>query len=82
MKFERNKYSHISGQTVVDYTESNPDGDLKFIIRASPQGVQFIGTSQPLQGPSDFQELAKVIGDASKDYLALKPKIVTSLSGH
>lgn len=52
-----------------------------FQVRASSEGVVLVGESPPLTSPGDFQELAKTIGLASKDFVDLRSEIRQKLGG-
>jgi hypothetical protein len=76
VKFKREKRPSImkAGAEVV-YEAEGPEVATPFRIVADSQGIKLVGESPYLEGPADYQALAKAIGDAAKDHLALKPRI-------
>ena len=67
------KYSHLIGDTVVDYeTEGG------FIVRAGPGGVSFQGEFI-LNSMDDLDDFAKVLSNAWKSHQSLKPKVESLL---
>jgi hypothetical protein len=50
---------------------------MPFTIRATPHGVNFEGTlKSPITDHNDLQEFARLMGDAWKEHLKLRPQIV------
>jgi hypothetical protein len=70
MKFHRRKESSLLGHTVVIYELG------KFQMEASQFGVSLHGESPLLENMADLQEFARVMSDAWKDHLSLKPEIL------
>lgn len=68
MRFERVKRNSIAipGSTEVLYT----CGEFK--IMAHALGIQMFGDSDVITSNSELEGLAKALGDAMKDYLALR----------
>jgi hypothetical protein len=85
VKFRRKEGLSLTNGRMVEWVDSDrivqsplvgervEDG--AFMIVATEMGVRLQGTSPHLASPDDFSNLAKAIGDASKEFLAMRPKI-------
>jgi hypothetical protein len=78
MKFERKKISALTGNTEVHFSLDSSD----FKIIADQSGIRLRGESPTLYENEELQSFAKAVSDAFKDHLKLKPKLVSTLSGH
>ena len=87
------KWTGLDQRTVVSFVQVVPqkEGDTTkevstvdpFTITVSPSGISFKGSMVgELQEQKELQEFAKLIGDVWKERLSLRPKLVTSPSGH
>lgn len=56
----------------VDKTEDHPE---EFVVEASPRGIEIKGKLLLTSPQVDLHALAKVIGKAGHDHVALRPKI-------
>lgn len=77
MKFLRTKFDSLDGKTVVALTSE----DDKFQLKASRSGVMINGELE-IEGMQELDQFAKLLSDAWKEHLRLKPKLQSSLSGH
>lgn len=86
LKFNREKISSLMGHTEVRYTEVGTSGDKSetpFTITADPMGVRFSGGgSTHISSQEDLEAFASTVGAAFHDFVALKPKLVRTISGH
>jgi hypothetical protein len=79
LKFTRNKSTHLLGHTQVSFYLAEPDATFK--VCATPGGIFFEGTSPVISNRVELDSLAKVIGDAWKEHLSLKPKLASLSEG-
>lgn len=85
MRFDKQKVQGIMGTEVRYSCSAVLPGWDRFEVVATSEGVFFTGRSPNLSDLMDLQDFAKIVGDASAEYIALKKcKIVTppSLGGH
>lgn len=79
LEFIRNKYDGLDGKTKVSFQEL----DSQFTVVCDQEGVRFKGEmKEPIGTMDELQGLAELTSTAWKEHQALKPKLVTSLSGH
>lgn len=82
LKFRKEKISHLLGHTEVQFTEeSTRETSAPFKICAHAGGVYFMGVSPVLRDVTDYDSFAKAVGDASKEHMQLKPRIVSPDDG-
>ncbi len=81
MEFDVTKYSGIDGQTKVRMTlKTGSQVDAPY-LEAAVSGLTVHGKFEFMDN-SDLQAFAKAMGGAWKEHLKLKPKLVSTLSGH
>jgi hypothetical protein len=79
IQFEKSKYSGIDGRTYVAFTQKNSTQEKPFQIIASPSGVSFKGTMEGeiQKNLPEMQDFARMVAEAWKEHLRLKPIIKT-----
>lgn len=64
-----------------DWTTVSKQG-AEFTVRATAQGVQFVGRSDFFTSADQLRELAKVLDLALTEHNRLAPKIASTIAGH
>lgn len=77
MKFEKKKVDGLNGPVMIFSLTAATDDPMGFEIWADKRGIQLRGYSPPLEGESDLQDLAKVVSDAWREHLKMKPRLIT-----
>lgn len=75
-EFTKTKFEGLDGKVVVSYVS----GDSSQEIRATRQGLEVRGVRVTTE--QELDQLAKMVSEAWGEHRRLKPKLVTSLSGH
>jgi len=75
MKFHRSQITNLMNKNEVRYDYVH--GENTFRLHVSGAGVRILGPSPQLQKDTDLDVFAKALADAWKDYLRLKPQIIT-----
>ncbi len=83
MKFERKKVISPEGLATWYYTEVTQDPSLHdFMLIVDQQGVRFTGRSSVIFDMDDLQAFAQQMSDCWTEHMKLKPRLVSTLSGH
>lgn len=79
IQFEKTKYSGLDGRTYVAFTQRESTALIPFQIIASPSGLSFKGTMEGeiQKNLPEMQDFAKMVGEAWREHLKLRPIIKT-----
>lgn len=69
-QIEKHKYSHLSGDTVVDFKH----GD-EVLVRATPRLVEIRGPIE-IENQDELQGFARLVTDAWKEHFRLKGTLI------
>lgn len=79
MVFIKSKFDGLDGKTKFAFSEEGSD----FQVICDMTGINFKGTmKEPLYSTQELNSFAQLIGDAMKEQVKLKSKLVTTSSGH
>ncbi len=71
MNFRKEKVDDLlrPGYAKVVFTAEGEEVTERFVVTADVEGIRFSGTSPSFTTPEQMEVLAKVVGDASREYV-------------